>query len=586
MKGFFGKILVIDLTEQTFHEECVPDSVYRKYLGGKGLGTHLLLKMNEPKVDPFSAGNHLIFALGPMTGTRIWGSSRYGVYTKSPLTGIYAEAYSGGQVAESMSHAGYDAFVLRGISPALTVLEISDREVRFHDARDIAGKDCYETQDLIAGRIGVDSGTMLVIGPAGEELVRFAIIANNYWRCAGRTGVGAVMGSKRVKGIVFHGSRKRETAHPGEVEEFIREWGRKSKDLPARKPSQIPGAPGMEPPLPGVFPSRYWREGGMDGRNSLRAETPDARRSVTPQGCTNCFLPRGKLTTLREGEYKGLKLEGPSHGTLHAFSGLCLIQNVDEVLYLNDLCNRLGVDTISAGNLAGFTIEAARRGAIREKLEYGDVEGVAGLIRKIARAEGIGALLARGIRPAAKEWGLEDLAIHVKGMEPGGYDPRVLKSMALAYATSDRGACHTRSTAFNAELAGLDPPDQIEGKARVFIDFEDRLTLMDTLIGCHFYNDLYQWEDLGRIIRITTDLEFDQDGLRRLASDIRNAVRFFNIKEGMQPARDDMLPNRFFDEGIGKDKRVITREEFASLLKDYYRLRGWNEEGVPKKPLD
>jgi aldehyde:ferredoxin oxidoreductase len=292
----------------------------------------------------------------------------------------------------------------------------------------------------------------------------------------------------------------------------------------------------------------------------------------------------GRLTSVEKGKYDGLKIEGPEYETIYAFGGLCLVRKLDEIIYLNDICNRLGMDTITGGNLAAFSIEASRRGKIREELDYGDAGAIASLLHKIARREGIGAVLAEGIRHAAKEWDLEDLAIHVKGMEPAGYDPRVLKGMALAYATSDRGACHARTTVFKAELAGIIAPEEIEGKAAIMIDFEDRLLLMDALILCRFYRDLYDWEELASIIKITTGLDLDKAGLQKIAANIRNAARVFNLREGIR-REDDTLPRRFFEEGIGAENHVVTRDELEKMKDDYYRLRGWDEEGRPINQL-
>jgi len=252
-----------------------------------------------------------------------------------------------------------------------------------------------------------------------------------------------------------------------------------------------------------------------------------------------------------------------------------MIDDIREITYLNDLCDRLGIDTMTAGNLAAFTIEASHRKAIDEKIEYGDFDGVAELLRKIVRREGIGAVLAKGIIYASKEWGLEDLAIHVKGLEPAGYDPRVLKGMGLAYATSDRGACHLRATVYKAELSGIVAPDQIEGKAEVLIDFEDRHTLFDSLIICRFFRDLYSWEILSLIIKGTTGMDLDKKQLQRLASNITNKVRDFNLREGMSKAADT-LPKRFFEEKLGDSGKVLLKSDFDRMVSDYYRLRGWS----------
>ncbi|GAI56388.1 unnamed protein product, partial [marine sediment metagenome] len=234
-----------------------------------------------------------------------------------------------------------------------------------------------------------------------------------------------------------------------------------------------------------------------------------------------------------DGRHRGLRIEGPEYETIYAFGGLCMVDDIREIAYLNDLCDRLGMDTMTAGNLAAFTIEASKRKSVAEKIEYGDSDAVAELLKKITRREGIGAILAEGIVHASKKWGLEDLAVHVKGLEPAGYDPRVLKGMGLAYATSDRGACHLRATFYKAELSGMMDPDQIEGKAEMVIDFEDRHTLFDSLIICRFFRDLYPWDILSRIIRGTTGMDLDRKQLQRLAWNITNKAREFNLREGM-----------------------------------------------------
>ncbi|SDP79606.1 aldehyde ferredoxin oxidoreductase family protein [Desulforhopalus singaporensis] len=583
MKGFFNKILHIDLTDQTYFEEAVSDEICKKYLGGKGLAAHLLLKYNKPGVDPFSSENHLIFALGPMNDTRIWGSSRWGVYTKSPQTGIFSESYSGGKVAEPMSRTGFDAFVLKGKAKHPVYLEVSDSGVVFHDATDIWGADAYQTQDIVAERVDNKEAGILVIGPAAENQVRFAVIANNYWRHAGRSGAGAVMGSKNVKALAFHGSRKREVANPEEELKFVKKWSLKSRELPVVKFFKKLGTPGMVDIINGIeaFPAKYWSQGKVDHKDAISAETLNREFSVKPNACRRCFMACGRMTTIEKGVYKGLRIEGPEYETIFAFGGLCMVKQLDEIMHLNDVCDRLGMDTITAGNLAGFAIEAKMRGKIDDPLEYGNTQAISALLTDIANKEGTGAILAEGIRYAAKLWDMEDIAVHVKGMEPAGYDPRILKSMGLAYATSARGACHARTTAFKGELSGVCEFDQIKGKAAMLVDFEDRLTLMDAMVGCRFYRDIYLWEEFSEIVGITTGMELDKNGLQRIAADIQNATRYFNLREGITQ-EDDKLPERFHKEGIGSEKKVISKEDFEQLKSDYYRIRGWDEHGTPK----
>ena len=584
MKGFFNKVLYIDLTERIYESVEISDGILTEYLGGKGLGSYLLLKSNKAKTDPFSSENHLIFSTGCATDTRIHGSSRYGVFTKSPLTGIYSESYSGGTVGEYMSRTGYDAIVLRGSSKNPIFLEISDINVRFHGAEEIWGKNTYETEGIIEKKLGPKDVGVVVIGPAGENLVRYATISNDFWRCAGRTGTGAVMGSKKLKAIAFHGNKRREVADSDLLNLHWKDMIKKGKDDPGVLAYREFGTPMMVSVMNAVngFPTRYWSKGYFKKWEKISAESLLSRCKVRPKACPKCFIACGKLSEVTKGRHKGLRLEGPEYETIYAFGGLCMVEEIEEIIYLNDICDRLGIDTITAGNLIAFAIEADRRGVIDEKLEYGDVDAIAGLLEKIVYRQGLGAVLAEGILHAGKEWGLEHIAIHVKGMEPAGYDPRVLKGMGLAYATSDRGACHLRTTFYKPELAGVMDPEQIDGKARLLIDYEDRLTIFDTMILCRFFRDIIPWNSLETIVEGTTGLKLGTSDLRRIASNISNIVREFNVREGIT-RNDDTLPERFFNEKLGKEKKIIKREDFNRLLDDYYRLRGWGLEGLPPK---
>jgi len=576
MKGFHNKVLHINLSQRSFEKETVDDEIYRKLLGGKGLATHLLLRNTKAGVDPLSEDNVIILATGPATDTKVFGSSRYGAFTKSPLTGIYCESYSGGSIAEAISRTGYDAIIIKGASRGPVWLEISGGGVKFHDASHIWGKDTYETEDIVRQEVGVKDAGVAVIGPAGERLVKFAVVENNYWRSLGRGGTGAVLGSKKIKAIAFHGSERRKVARPDVLDKLWKDIGSKAKTDKGAMAYRNLGTPMLVAITnkAGAFPTKYWSSGTFDKWQNISADALLERCKVKPKACPRCFLACAKLTEIIDGRHKGLRIEGPEYETIYAFGGLCLIDDIREIAYLNDLCDRLGMDTMTAGNLAAFTIEASRRKAIEEKIDYGDVDGIAELLNKIARREGIGATLAEGIRHTSKEWGLEDLAIHVKGMEPAGYDPRVLKGMGLAYATSDRGACHLRATIYKAELSGMMPPDQIEGKAELLIDFEDRHTLFDALIVCRFFRDLYPWEVLSVIVNATTGMELDKKQLQQIASNISNKTREFNLREGMK-IEDDMLPKRFFEEKLEDSGKVLLKSDFQKMLSDYYKLRGW-----------
>jgi aldehyde:ferredoxin oxidoreductase len=581
MKGFFKRALIIDLSNRTSTVEHLDEALLSRTMGGKGLATHLLLEKNPAGVDPFAPENCFIVGLGPATQSGIYGSCRHGIYTKSPLTGFYGESYSGGKLAVAMSRAGYDAILLSGAADSPVWLEISDVRVRFHDAQDLWGRETYATEEEVKRRTGVSKAGAVVIGPAAENRVRFAVVKNDYWRSAGRTGMGAVLGSKKVKAIAFHGEAQRPLDRPEEIKAYTKNMLQELKHHPATEAYRNQGTPMMVALLnkAGGFPTRYWSGGKSDHWEKINADSMHARFKVRPRACMNCFMACGKYIEVQDGRHKGLKMEGPEYETLYAFGGLCLVDKIDEIAYLNDLCDRLGMDTISAGNLCAFAVEASRRGKIDESFEYGNADQIADLLGRIGRREGIGDLLAEGIRPASRELGLEGIAVHVKGMEPAGYDPRALKGMGLAYAVSDRGACHLRSTFYKPELAGMIDPQQIEGKAELFLDFEDRCTLFDSLILCRFYRDFYPWEEISRVISLTTGLELDKPELAALASRVTDSTRRFNIREGLT-REDDRLPKRFLKETL-EDGRRVRPEEIDTLVADYYRLRGWDEQGVP-----
>jgi aldehyde:ferredoxin oxidoreductase len=587
MHGFHNIALRIDVSQKAFEIEKIPDSILKQTLGGKGLATHLLLKYNPAGVDPLGPENHILFATGPATNSSLWGSCRHGVYTKSPLTGCYAESYSGGTAAEPMAATGADAVMIHGASPAPVWLEIAENSVQFHSAAKLWGLDTYRTEDFIkswlkANRPEARKAGVVTIGPAGENKVAFAVIENDYWRSAGRTGCGAVMGSKNIKAIAFWGNRSKEVADPERMKRLAADLAQISKENPGVQAYKTLGTPMLVDIMnkAGGFPTRYWQRGRFDRYPQINAAALHARCEVRPHACLKCLMACGRLSTVKAGRHKGLKAEGPEYETIYAFGGLCEIDSVEEILFLNDLCDRLGMDTITAGNLAAFTIEAVRQGKINYPINYGEADSVARLIEDVAARRGIGDTLARGIRATASEWGMENQAVHVKGLEPAGYDPRVLKGMGLAYGVSDRGACHLRATFYKPELSGLVDPNQIEGKAKIFAEWEDRLTVFDTLIICRFYRDLYQWEQLSAIIAATTGMELGVDGMRAIAARVTNDTRRFNLREGLTRA-DDRLPVRLTTEALLDSNSRISKEEMETMLSEYYKVRGWNADGTP-----
>lgn len=580
MHGFYNQILTIDLSNKNIQVEKIEDKIYSTYLGGKGLASWLLSERNPVEIDPLSKENHLIFATGSATGGLTWGSSRYGVFTKSPLTGLYAESYSGGRVPEAISATGFDAIVIKGCADGLSILEITPDGAVFHDASDFKGKDTFETEDLIKLRyfqkkVKKWKRGAVVIGPAAENGVAFSIIKNDGWRCAGRAGTGTVMGSKNLKAILFSGDKKRIPHDPKALQALSKDLAAESKESPVVHAYKSMGTSQMVKIMNGAnaFPTKYWTKGKAPHWEKISADALHNQCRVKPHACAKCFLSCGRMTEIQEGRHKGLIIEGPEYETIYTYGGLCMVDSIEEIVYLNHICDSLGMDTITAGNLVAFTMAAFEQGNTDYEIKFGDADAIAILLKLISERKEIGAILSKGIRYAAKEFKMEDQAVHVKGMEPAGYDPRSLKGMGLAYATSDRGACHLRATFYKPELAGMIDRDQIEGKAELFIDFEDRLTLFDSIILCKFFRDIYPWDLLGELITASTGIDGSPEHLASIARTISTIVRDFNLREGMKSA-DEELPKPFHIP-LDDSKSVITKEESDKLLADYKNIRGW-----------
>ena len=468
-------------------------------------------------------------------------------------------------------------------------IEIGEEKVHFHSAGDLWGKDTFETEDRVKAwikkhRPEAKKCGVVCIGPAGENKVSFAVIENDYWRSAGRTGVGAVTGSKNIKAVAFWGNRKKDFADIDMMKNFAKSMAKRSKDDAGVKAYKGMGTPMLVDIMnnAGGFPTRYWQKGKFEHSDKINATALHERCKVQPHACLKCFMACGRLSTIKEGRHKGLKIEGPEYETIYAFGGLCEIDSIEEIAYLNDICDRLGMDTISGGNLAALTIEAFRQGKIDYKIDYGQVDAIATLLEDIAQRRGIGDILARGIKYTAKAWDMEDQAIHVKGLEPAGYDPRALKGMGLAYGTSARGACHLRATFYKPELSGMIDPDRIDGKAKMFTEWEDRLTIFDAMILCRFYRDLYQWDELSTMIQATTGMDLTIQSMRTIAGAILDNIRRFNLREGLTH-EDDRIPRRFFQEALPESGKIITEGQMEQLLIEYYKERGWNEKGEPLK---
>jgi aldehyde:ferredoxin oxidoreductase len=571
-----------------FSKEEIDGGLARDFIGGKGLGTWFLYNEVGRKVEPLSPGNKLIFAVGPATGTSYPTANRYGVFFKSPLTGIYGESYSGGHVAHRMRATGSEVFIVEGRASRRTYLVVNEKGVEFRDARDLWGLDTFATDDAIRREIGNRNLGVVCIGPAGENLVRFALIENDYWRSAGRGGCGAVMGSKKLKAIAFQGDKEPEIHDETLFNEVVDESLKAIRESKATSTYREYGTLGMVDTVneAGVFPVKYWSEGVSAYRENLNGTAMRERVLVSSRACWNCLIACGKLCEVRSGEHKGLRVEGPEYETVYAFGGLCDIGDIEHVMVINDFCDRAGVDTITAGNVVAFAIEAEKRGKLKTGLsmDYGDPEKVMRLLKMITKREGAGDILAEGVRRASNKLRLPELDMTVKGLEPAGYDPRGVIGMGLSYAISCRGACHLRSTVQVQELRGMLDRFSYDQKPQSVVDFENQYVIFDSLIICRFIRDIATWERLPKVLRALTRADLTVDRLKEIANKIVNLTRLFNIRESITAADDD-LPRRFFEQSLpqgGSKGNTVNRAKFTEMVKEYYALRGWDADGMPE----
>ena len=572
MKGFWNRLLRIDLDRGTWRTEPISDELLVRTLGGKGLGAALLLAENPPGVDALSPGNRFILTTGPVTGTAMWGQSRFAAFAKSPATGGYAESYCGGTLAPKIKGCGVDAVILEGRRPALSFLAVDEQGVTFHGAEPFRGWTTDRAEDALLALSPPGAGAM-TIGPAGENGVRFACIKSDRWRSLGRCGLGAVLGSKNVKGISFCGARRAAVADPDGMRRIVSAVARKGKESPVSALYRKYGTP-MQVALTNAqncFPTRYWSSGRFAKWEAISADYMIENFDIVNHACPDCFLQCTKFCRVRRGRHAGLELEGPEYETIYALGGLNEVDSLEEIAWLNDLCDKLGLDTMSAGNISALAAEARARGRFPWDIGYNQPDRMAELFMLIAEGREIGAVLGQGIKRAAAELGLEDLAVHVKGLEPAGFEPRVLKGMGLAYATAARGACHLRGTFYKAELAGLVDKAAVAGKAAQVIDYEDRAALFDSLILCRFFRDLILWDELGALIAAATGLAMTREELEGLANEITLATRRFNLREGLTAA-DDTLPPRFLREKTAEGMS-LGPEEMDVMLGEYNAVR-------------
>jgi aldehyde:ferredoxin oxidoreductase len=588
---WFHRLLRIDLTRQTAEVEDIPAEVTVAFVGGKGLGSYYLYREVAPQVDPLGPQNKVFLAPGALSGTLTPAASRYEAVTKSPLTGIYLDSNSGGHFGQELKLTGHDLVVLEGRSPRPVAVVIRDKDVEFHDASKLWGYSVYNTESTLRRALNDRCFRVASIGPAGERLVKFACVSNDYSRQLGRGGLGAVLGSKRIKAIAVQGTRALAVAEPETfmaavsralVRIFENEW------VPHKREHGTIGSLDSMHTL-GIAPVANFTQSVFKSIERIDA-TVFGSLVEARLACSNCPMACSKGTRWRSGGAQE-GIEGPEYETAALFGPNCLVDDPQAIIQANLICNTAGMDTISAGTLVGMMLGAADEGLISwfelglsPTMSRGDM--VISLLHRIVHREGIGDILAEGARTAGETFGFPELVPQVKGLEFPAYDPRVSPGMALAYMTSDRGACHLRTYPFGRETSGVLPWFSLDQKAEFVKRQQDEKAAQECLGVCQFpYGIGLLTDDLPTLLSAASGQDWTRERLCTVGERIWNLSRAFSAQAGMD-RQADYLPQRFSEipmpDGMGAG-HALSRAEQDWLLDRYYQLRGWDQQGLPTR---
>jgi aldehyde:ferredoxin oxidoreductase len=601
--GYMERVLEIDLDRRKVDTIEFPEEVRQQYVGGSGLAAWYLYKETNPEqIDPLGPENTFVLMTGPVAGTPVYSSSRYTVSAKAPLTGIWGEANSGGKFAQDLKSTGYDGIILKNAASSPVAIVIDEEKTEIVDAVHLWGKDTYETESLLKSEYG-NKINFAGVGPSGEKTISLASVMNDGidGRAAGRGGLGAVLGSKKVKAVVAIRGRIKTPLHDREgLIKSVRAMTKKMKEGP-----EILGKFGTSCGMTyveevGDLPIRNWAQGSWpEGAEKISGQTM-ARTILTRRyHCGQCAIGCGRTVKVDRDPYRVPESGGPEYETLAMLGSNCLIDNLEAVAKANELCNRYGLDTISTGGVIAFCMEAFERGLITTKdtdgieMRWGNADAMIEMVKAIGEGKGFGKVLGQGVRKAAETIGsnAEEFAVHVKGLDLPAHDPRSRFSSVLSYTTSNRGACHLNVFGFDFESGAVPPeglgydkiqdPHAVEGKARFSVAMQDLMAVFDALSACKFIvfggvgvPQLAEW--LNHI----TGWEYDVDSLLKVGARTFTVKRLYNNRLGIS-RKDDTLPLRIshFPRPEGGAQGLIPPQE--QLLHDYYHIRKWSEFGEP-----
>jgi aldehyde:ferredoxin oxidoreductase len=577
-----GRILRIDLSKKKISSQPLTNEQAELFLGGRGLGAEILFRELQNGIDPLSPENKLIFATGPLTGTGAPTSGRYSVTTRSPLTGTIFDSNSGGHFGVQLKRSGWDAVVLDGRADRPSYIWIHDDATEIRNADHVWGLDTHATEDAVKSETHKDA-KVACIGPAGERQVLISSIINDKHRAAGRGGVGAVMGSKNLKAIAVLGNREPTIANK---EEFA-VAARMSLEAISKNPVTKDSLPNYGTAVLvnimneiGALPTFNFQRGYYEDADAISGETIRERLLEKRVACDACTIACGRATKIPGSDRQG---EGPEYETVWAFGAACGVRDLEGIAEANYLCNEYGLDTISTGSTIACAMELSASGHLSGGPRFGDAEAMVNCVRLIGERSGIGNELAEGSLRLARRHGHPECSMSVKGLEMPGYDPRGIQGMGLAFATSNRGACHLRGYMISAEVLGnpcLVDRFKTDGKASLTILLQDISAATDSMVLCRFSQFAMNPGHYAHLLQTATGVPFTAMDLISIGERIYNLERIFNARDGFS-RKDDSLPMRLLETPLPEGHSKNTTVALDLMLDEYYRLRGWTADGVP-----
>ncbi|USH00798.1 aldehyde ferredoxin oxidoreductase family protein [Thermococcus argininiproducens] len=596
MYGNWGKYIRVNLSTGEIKVESWDEEIAKKWLGSRGLGIYLLLKEMDPTVDPLSPDNKLIIAAGPLSGTSAPTGGRYNVITKSPLTGYITFANSGGYFGAELKKAGYDAVVIEGASEKPVYLYINDDHIELKDASHLWGKTTGETENIIRKELNDKNIRIAEIGPAGENLVKFAAVMNDEHRAAGRGGPGAVMGSKKLKAIAVKGTKTVPIADKEKFMQVVREKVNKIRNDPVGGG----GLPKFGTAVlvniineNGLYPHKNFQTGVFEYAYEQSGEAMAAKYLIRNKPCFACPIGCARVNKLPTvGE-----TEGPEYESIWALGSNMGINDLATIIEANHMCDEFGLDTISTGGTLATAMELYEKGLIKDEdlgeappFRFGNTEVLHYYIEKIAKREGFGDKLAEGGYRLAEMYNGTEYFMGVKKMELPAYDPRGAEGHGLGYATNNRGGCHIKNYMISPEILGypykMDPHDIGDEKVKMLIIFQHLTAVIDAAGLCLFTTFGLGADDYTDLLNAGLGWDFSTDDYLKIGERIWNAERLFNLKAGLDPAKDDTLPKRFLEEPMPEGPNKGHTVRLKEMLPRYYALRGWSEDGkIPEEKL-